>query len=131
MVSMNLKLAAKKTASEREDPEVIRKRALNVTVTQYLAMKRESEAITERMKEARAKIAELAAVNEVTPKCELVGLATVTWVTKSGSRKIDRELLVKVLMEKAGASGEQANKIADMATVTGEGSSYVEVRAAK
>ena len=127
----NLKLAAKKVKEEREDPELLRKRALQAAVTQYFKLKAQADTLSEGMKQAKLEIAELAKVNEVTPKCELLGLATVTWVTKSGSRKIDRELLVKVLMEKAGASGEQANKIADMATITGEGSSYVEVRAAK
>lgn len=124
-------MALSKSKAERTDPEQEKKRRLMTAVTNYLLLKKQADQIAADMKTAREMVAEMAGVSEATPKCELAGLASVSWVVKQGSRKIDHALLVKVLMEKAGATGEQANKLADLATVQGEGSQYVEIRPAK
>lgn len=124
-------MALSKSKAEREDPAQVKARAIRAALTQYTALKQEAEKIDAAIKVARSRVAELTGVSESSPAYELPGVAKVNWVVKQGSRKIDRALLVKVLMEKAGATGEEANKLADLATVQGEGSQYVEIRPVK
>lgn len=112
-------------------PELERQRLLRGYVQDYLKAKQKVAALEEDAKLLRGRIDELAALTEASPKLEFAGLATVTKVWKRGSRKIDRETLINYLMTKLGATGDQANKVADAATVEGEGSVYIEVRPVK
>lgn len=121
----------KLAAAGQVNPELERQRLLRGYVQDYLKAKQKIAAMEEDTKLLRNRIDELAALTEAAPKLEFAGLATVTKVWKRGSRKIDRETLVNYLMTKLQATGEQANKIADAATVEGEGSVYIEVRPVK
>lgn len=113
------------------NPELERQRLLRGYVQDYLKAKQKVAALEEDAKLLRGRIDELAGLTEASPKLEFAGLATVTKVWKRGSRKIDRETLINYLMTKLGATGDQANKVADAATVEGEGSVYIEVRPVK
>lgn len=121
----------KLSAIGKVDPELERQRLLRGYVQDYLKAKQKIAAMEEDAKLLRNRIDELAALTEASPKLEFAGLATVTKVWKRGSRRIDRETLVNYLMTKLQATGEQANKIADAATIEGEGSVYIEVRPVK
>lgn len=113
------------------NPELERQRLLRGYVQDYLKAKQKVAALEEDAKLLRGRIDELAGLDEAHPKLEFAGLATVTKVWKRGSRKIDRETLINYLMTKLGATGDQANKVADAATVEGESSVYIEVRPVK
>lgn len=114
---------------ELTDPELEKARALRRAVEDYLRVKTKTEALKVEAEMLKERIDSLGGLSEASPKLEFAGLATVTKVWKSGSEKLDRTLLVAYLMQKVGATGEQANKIADAATVKGKPSVYVEIRA--